>query len=78
MVTMLNKKANVCFFQKDEKGNIETAPPGTAITRVVTNQEYDFFLIPHLPEVGLSNAMHYHVLFDDTEMEGNVLIQMAY
>ncbi|XP_003372708.1 protein argonaute, partial [Trichinella spiralis] len=68
-----------CCHESAARGRGKNIPAGTVIDRVVTSpDEYDFFLCSHHGIQGTSRPTRYHVLFDESNMDANVMQSITY
>lgn len=64
---LLNKKTTIKLFVDSNK-NYSNIPPGTLVDDFITDPEKsDFFLVSQKSNQGLSQATHYHVVYDNTK-----------
>jgi len=59
-----------CAHSQDQVGRGQNIPPGTTVDTTITHpEEFDFYLCSHLGLQGTSRPTHYHVLWDDSDMD---------
>ncbi|XP_076050317.1 protein argonaute-2-like [Oratosquilla oratoria] len=65
--------------ERDGVGRNKNIPPGTTVDKSITHPfERDFFLCSHQGIRGTSKPSHYHVLWDDSDMNADQIQQMTY
>ena len=77
-VIVVNKKAELKFFQK-EGNNIINPPSGTVVDCDVTTPEYfEFYLQPQYVNQGTAIPVHFHCILDNTGMPLEIMEQVTY
>ncbi|CAL4122400.1 unnamed protein product, partial [Meganyctiphanes norvegica] len=65
--------------EKDGVGKSKNIPPGTTVDTCITHpSEADFYLCSHQGIQGTSRPTHYHLLWDDNDLDMNNLQTMTY
>ena len=75
----INKKTELKFFEIKDNRNLINPPIGTVIDTEVTNDDYyEFYLQPQYVNMGTASPVHYHCLFDSTNMPLEIMEEITY
>ena len=75
----VNKKTELKFFEITENRNLINPRIGTVIDTGVTNNDYyEFYLQPQYVNMGTATPVHYHCLFDSTQMPIEIMEEITY
>uniref|UniRef100_A0A914VJR6 Uncharacterized protein n=1 Tax=Plectus sambesii TaxID=2011161 RepID=A0A914VJR6_9BILA len=78
---VVQKRHHTRFFpqQRQDTGQGQNVPPGTAVDTVVTHPiDFDYFLCSHLAPKGTARPAHYVVLFDESNFSSDDLQAITY
>ena len=75
----INKKTELKFFEITENRYLNNPRIGTVIDTEVTNSDYyEFYLQPQYVNMGTATPVHYHCLFDSTQMPIEIMEEITY
>ena len=75
----VNKKTDLKFFQEKDKYNYSNPDNGTVVdTDVVHPDHFEFYLQPQFVNQGTATPVHYHVLYDNTNIPIEALENITY
>ena len=77
----MNKKTELKFFQINNSNNndLKNPPSGTVIdTDIINDDFYDFYIQPQYVNMGSATPVHYHCLFDSTNMPLEIMESITY
>lgn len=74
----VNKKTDLKFFEETNRG-LQNPQNGTIIDSDVVSPDYcEFYLQPQFVNSGTATPVHYHCLYDETNIPLNILENMTY
>ena len=74
----VNKKTELKFFQNNNN-ELKNPPSGTVIdTDIINDDFYDFYIQPQYVNMGSATPVHYHCLFDSTNMPLEIMESITY
>ena len=75
----VNKKTELKFFEINSSNNLKNPPSGTVIdTDIINDDFYDFYIQPQYVNMGSASPVHYHCLFDSTNMPLEIMENITY